>query len=565
LIVARRRLARYLSVAAVAAAAVAVSCAAQAQAPSPAQPRDRSSEPGRVEQRFDPPELRRVQPGPVTPEVPAAVPDAPDQRFVLTAVAIEGATAYPLAELAPLYEHYLGREIAQPQIEAILAAITAKYRTDGYVLSRAIVPPQQVALGVLAVRVVEGYVERVSFAGDAPDPRGPLREYARKITAERPLTMRVLERYLFLMSDLPGVTVTPDLREIDEGSGAFELAVRISRRSVQPFAQFDNRGTRSIGPLQSLAGVSLNSLVGRADRTRLRGFTVPDRPRELRFVEAFHDEPVGAEGARVSLVGSRSLIDTERRSDNTPLEGESTRFALGGSYPLIRERTRGLILAASIDGLNAEQAEVDGSFDDRVRSVRANAQYSFLDEWGGPTTIDFGASQGLDILGARESGSPRLSRPNGRSDYTKFNGFLNRVQPLVAGVGLDAALTGQYALSQLLSSEEFAVGGGRFGRGYDPAEVSGNDGVAASFEVFYAYSPELDFLSTARVYAFYDIGAAWSEPAFRESVASAGLGLRIAFLPQLTGSLEWAVPLTRSVAGEREEKGRLFFSLSAVY
>jgi hemolysin activation/secretion protein len=529
------------------------------------QSRDRSSEPGKADQRFEAPQLRVVQPDPVAPAPAPAARPLPDRRFVLTAVAIEGATVFPLGEFAGLYESYLGREVGPAEIEAILGAITAKYRDGGYVLSRAIAPAQQVALGVLSIRVIEGYVERVTFSGDIAGSRRLLDRYADKIRADRPLQLGVLERYLFLMSDLPGLTVHPDLKEIEEGGGAFELGIRLSHRPVQAFTQFDNRGTRSIGPLQLLAGGSVNSVFNQWERTRVRGFTVPDSTQELRFVELFHDEPIGAEGTRASLTVSRSAIDTERRSDNTPLEGHSTRLSLAGVHPLIRGRTEGLSVGGSFDALNAQSSEFDTRFDDRLRVLRGNAEYSFLDSWGGPTSLWFGASQGLGIMGARESGSTELSRTNGRHDFTKFNGYFNRVQPLFAGIGLDVAASGQYALSQLLSSEEYSLGGGRFGRAYEPAEISGNHGAATSVELFYRYAPGLDFLNSARVYGFYDIGAVWTDMTNRDSLASAGVGVQVELFPKVSGSLEWARPLTRPVAFERDEGSRIFFSLMAVY
>jgi hemolysin activation/secretion protein len=549
---------------AVLAKSVIVTMLAATAAHAQSQTRDRSSEAGKADQRIGAPQLRVVQPDPVVPP-PAAAPRPADRRFVLTAVAIEGATVFPLAELAGLYETYLGREVGPAEIEAILGAITAKYRDGGYVLSRAIAPPQEVALGILTVEVVEGYVERVSFSGDMAGSRQLLDGFAQKIRAERPLTLGVLERYLFLMSDLPGLTVYPDLKEIEEGGGAFELAVRLSYRPVQGFAQFDNRGTRSIGPLQLTVGGSVNSLLNQWERTRVRGFTVPDRPQELRFFELFHDEPIGTEGTRVSLLASRGVIDTERRSDNTPLQGHSTRFSLAAFHPLIRGRTEGLSVGGSLDALNAQSSELDSRFDDRLRVVRGSSEYSFLDAWGGPTSLWFGASQGLGILGARESGSAELSRTNGRHDFTKFSGYFNRVQPLIAGIGLDVAASGQYALSQLLSSEEYALGGGRFGRAYEPAEISGDHGAGTSIELFYRYAPGLDFLSSARIYGFYDIGAVWTDATNRDSLSSAGIGVQVELFPKVSGSLEWAKPLTRPVAFERDEGGRIFFSLMAVY
>jgi hemolysin activation/secretion protein len=87
--------------------------------------------------------------------------------FVLTSLTIDGVTAYPLRDLAPLYADYLAREISQEDLVRIAQAITDKYRSDGYFLSRAVVPPQGPQRGQARIFVYEGYVGEVEVVGDA--------------------------------------------------------------------------------------------------------------------------------------------------------------------------------------------------------------------------------------------------------------------------------------------------------------------------------------------------------------------------------------------------------------
>src|SRR5690606_13126358 len=86
-------------------------------------------------------------------------------RFRLTRLVVEGASVYSEAELAPLYADALGKVVSLAVIYRIADSITAKYRSDGYVLSRAVVPAQRIDEGVVRIRVVEGFVNGIVIQG----------------------------------------------------------------------------------------------------------------------------------------------------------------------------------------------------------------------------------------------------------------------------------------------------------------------------------------------------------------------------------------------------------------
>jgi hemolysin activation/secretion protein len=121
----------------------------------------------------------------------------------------------------------------------------------------------------------------------------------------------------------------------------------------------------------------------------------------------------------------------------------------------------------------------------------------------------------------------------------------------------------------LLLPEQFALGGARFGRAYDPAEITGDDAVAGSLELRYGRFVESRFLRSYQLYAFYDVGAVWnqdvSDGTQRQSLASAGGGIRLALPQDFAASLEIAKALTRRVAAEGDKPVRVFVSVSASF
>ena len=135
-----------------------------------------------------------------------------------------------------------------------------------------------------------------------------------------------------------------------------------------------------------------------------------------------------------------------------------------------------------------------------------------------------------------------------------------------------ASIAAQKAGTTLLSGEEFSVGGARFGRGYDPAEISGSNGAAGSLELRYdgrisGLGPEL----TYQIYGFGDFGAVWTGDVDggvqRDSLASAGMGVRFGLGGAYLAEIEAAKPLTRGVAseGNKNDMVRVFFRLNASF
>ena len=540
-----------------------VECRAQATAPP-------SAEPGAVERRIRPPAPPPTAPqAPTAPTVPAAPSAAPAVRFVLAAVEIDGATVYTPADLAATYEQYLAKEVTPLDIEAITKAITARYRKDGYFLARALAPPQPLELGVLRIEVVEGYIGRVVVKGNVGGSQELIDEYVQKITAERPTTLANLERYILLINDLPGAKASASLNLVDADSGLHELVLTFDHKLIDAFATVDNRGTHTVGPYESLMGVNLNSALGLYDRTRVMLYTIPNKPPEYAYVELQHDEPIGSEGTRVIFTASKGGGRAGGNIRSLDIQSESLRSGVELSHPLIRSRKESLYISGKIELINQTQdQQAVLSFYDRLRVVRAGARYTLDDDLGGANYIAAEASHGFGILGASLASSDTLSRTGGRSEFSKLWLEMSRRQSLSDTWAVQLSMAGQKSGQRLLSAEEFYLGGTRYGRGYDPGELSGSDAAAMSAELQYGDFVRAPWLESYQIYGFYDAGVVWKTSfnsyTGRESLASAGLGSRLAFTPDTLGGFEIARPLTRPLASDDENTHglKVFFYLS---
>src|SRR6266511_1426989 len=123
-----------------------VSFAAVAQVVPPgAQIVPPSEQPGRERERFERPPVPLAQPGGPAIAVPGieAPPGAAETRLVIRQIRIVGATVYTAAQLAEVYADLVGKTVTLQAVYDLAQRITAKYGAEGYVLSRAIVPVQE--------------------------------------------------------------------------------------------------------------------------------------------------------------------------------------------------------------------------------------------------------------------------------------------------------------------------------------------------------------------------------------------------------------------------------------
>jgi hemolysin activation/secretion protein len=520
---------------------------AAALLPAAAAAQAESVDPGQLERRFQAPPAPRAAPIVVPePKAAPAPPEAARIRFTLTGVRLEGATVFAPGELEPLWAELLGREVSLAELYRLAGAITARYGNAGYPLARALVPAQTIDAGQVRLAVVEGHIDQVVLEGAAGSRRELLEHHMGRLKEARPLNAEVMERYLLLANDLPGLRLQSVLRPSADESGAASLMLSASRSPWSAALSLDNRGSRAVGPWQALVEASANDLLGRFERSTVRLATTPAEARELRYLQLAHEQVVNGEGTRLeaSLAASRSrpggeslrVLEVQTRSDS---------FGLSLSHPLVRGRTRNLSLEAGFAWRDSRTLQLGQmSAHDRLSVLRAGFVADLADLWGGLNLVALHAVRGLDALGARVE-----SRAGARPGFSKIELSASRQQPLSEAWSATVRLAGQGAHGSLPASEQFGLGGEGRGRGYDPSEWTGDRALTAEAELAYALPGE----AGAQLYGFYDRGVLWraqpqNQPA-RQAAASTGLGVRAHLAANTSVNLEAARPLDRRADG----------------
>lgn len=519
---------------------------------------------------------RVIAPG-FTPQT--ATPEALRTKFLLKELIITGSSVYGNQQLANTYRAYVGHQVSLADLQDIADSITLKYRKDGYILSRAVIPAQDISNGVVTIRVVEGYINHVTIEGTPKGARKLLEAYGKQLEKNRPLNFATLERYALLANDIPGISVKTILRSATPPAnvmapsgitpGGVDVTFVAAESTASGYASYDNRGTRFLGPHEYTVSANLNSIFRSGDQTGFQALTTTDF-QELRYINLFTQQPIGDNGTTLNL--SYAYTRTQPGFILEPLGevGISKEVIANLNYPAIRSHKQTLYLNGMFDYLNNNAnltAFQVNLFNDQIRSLRVGATDNFSDNLAGINQASTQLSQGLPIMGASSNGSPHLSRIGGQSNYTKFGATASRLQNLGHNFSILAAAQGQYAFTPLLSAEQIGYGGAQFGQAYDPSEITGDHGIEGRAELRYDQIIDVRALRGIEYFTFYDIGKVWNRLGNtgqlpEASGSSTGLGLRTSFTNFLAGSLEIAFPLTRNVATQGNKAARVFFSIS---
>jgi hemolysin activation/secretion protein len=470
-------------------------------------------------------------------------------RFTLKDISIAGVSAYAPGQFEHLYAPLRGKEVTVADIYAVAAEITARYHKDGYILSRAVIPAQAIAGGHVQIAVTEGYIQNVHLAGVVPS-NILIAGIVAQIKGVRPLNIHALERAMLLLNLLPGQEARAVLTPIpikDAAPGAIDLTITFDKKPPQFIASLNNDGSRYIGPWQ-IGGTAIvpHTLLYWGETTFTLYTAVPTS--ELAYAALSERIPLTASGleANLTLQANHSVPGSDLAVLDLKNRFKSAKVEL--HYPLILTRDVTLTPYISFE-MNDSQSRTDSSrlYHDRLSVVRLGYRQQLADRYQGTDAYNLSLSQGLNLLGARETGSADLSRANGRSDFTKINIDATRTQSLGSWpFNLKIGLSGQYAFSPLLSSEEIGYGGMAFGRAYDNADIAGDSGIEGMLEL--AYNPlHLTDGVAVQPFLFYDIAKLWNRGsgALNPSGASTGGGFRASLFDNAFLSATMAQPLTR--------------------
>jgi hemolysin activation/secretion protein len=484
---------------------------------------------GRQEPQARPPAMapQSARPAPTLQSVVA-----PDIR--LTRILINGAPAPP--DVAQAMSPLIGKGLDATTLRAVADGVAGVYGKRA-ALYTVLLPGQDFKDGVVQLQVIQGYFEGAVIAGKVKDrDMSLIKAYAAKLTAEKPLSKRTLERYVSLIRDIPGLT--PDIQLLQGATpGGVRLVIGVKEEKFTWGVGLNNRGSALLDREQAQADFTWNSAFRQGDQTRVTLSASGDW-NSAKAAALSHSTPLGKDGARLDL--SAAWLQTQ--VPGGAVKGEASSAGAGISYPVIRGYRDNLYVSFNIDGLNSDNAVLgQTTFSEHTRNLRAAAVFSRARPKSA-TSLSMVVSKGVDAAGARVN--PLI----GQVDYAKvaIRGGYDRKLGQTVTLRLRGAA--QVSGDALPVSEQFGLGGEAFGRGFANSLLLGDKGAAGSVEAGWTPKAITGRFEGTELYTFADAGAVHANerlalPAGRENLSSAGAGLRLAIKPGYVVGVEAAKPV----------------------
>ncbi len=531
---------------------------------------DKAMEPVTIPQRSQLPEIR-IEDGKA-----GGLKGGEGVMFELKSVVFEGNAVIPTQELNQVVEGYLDETMEVSDLSKIADRITSYYIENGYILTRAYLPPQTIEYGRVLIRIREGRLGKIIVRGNERYKKEIIQNVIMVMKKKGAVKTTDLERSLLLLMDYPALSVKATLMAGDD-PGTTDIVVDVTEgRMIGAGLDYNNYGSEYVSKHRFGGNVSLYNPSGWGDRLNAvfnMGFTSGD----LLYGRLEYSIPVFYRGTRVGLTASMLDYEAGKDLEVLEMEGDSTTFGGWISHPFIRTRNISLWGDLGIDYKKAQTDTLDINqlhHEDRLLVARLGGTLDWLDKFNGRNIVSARVVQGM-------KDEDLEMRWDSESQFTKFEFHFNRFQRHIYDVNTIISLGAQYSSDRVPSSEMLHLGGAGTVRGYDQAEHSGDKGFYGTFEVRVPVwqKSTLDWTilndkgCVLQVATFLDYGTMKKNDSDITSLKpteiqdadlmGAGIGLRFAMSPYLQAKLDWA----RSLSGDDpiDDEGKWYLQISTFY
>ena len=429
---------------------------------------------------------------------------------------------------------YLNRSVSAAELQTLAQQLTRYLVDRGYVSSGVIIPDQEVASGIVRLRLVAGRISDVTVQGNGRLREGYLVDRLGDIYSG-PLNVDSLATKLQMLQQDPRIAkLDADVRPgIERGSAVLHLDVE-AKRAFGFSVGVDNYISPNVGDQQLTAEVHHLNVMGFGDSLQLA----------YRKAEGFdggyvgYDVPITARDTTLGLFYERnnSRIVTEPFA-NLDIEGDSTRYGLALRHPFIHSPSTELTLGIGLEMqevrsylLGEPFAFASGSVDGASRATVA----TFLQEW-----IHRDASRVIALRSTFSAGFDAFDATIGGFADGDFLYWLGQAQwlqkiPLWDST-LGLRLQGRISNDALPGYRKYGLGGADSVRGYrENLFVRDNGGLASiewSTPVAHWRVPGFSRDSNdgeIRIIPFFDYGYGrdYDELAGPNDIASVGVAFR---------------------------------------
>ena len=376
---------------------------------------------------------------------------------------------------------YVGKGKTYEDLVNATGAVTRFLQRElGLYLGYAFLPEQDAKSGVIRIAVLEGRLDEVvlNWPDKMPVRREVVEAYLARLKPGEILRVRDVERVVFLVNDLRGITAR---FEVKSGRVPGTASLVVTPTAEDRFAgrvELDTLGSRYSGITRLGVLGTVSSPTGSGDGLVLNVLSSTNSG--LVFALAGYTLPVGSDGLKVGASVSAVQYKLGEELEDTRLKGDAATVTAYALYPVVRSRNLNVFGLVSVDVKDftdeAQGIPKKKKITDLQMSVSGDLRDDYLS--GGVNTYELVLLHGkLDLPG-------QVGTTDNPPSYTFARLNVTRLQNLIENrLLLYAALRSQLAFNNLDSVEQFQVGGPDRVRAFAPGEGTGDEGLVMTLEL----------------------------------------------------------------------------------
>ena len=454
--------------------------------------------------------------------------------FMVSKITIVGNVTFAADVLHQLVAGAEGKEHTLVQLDGLAQRITGFYRQQGYSLSRAIIPAQEISDGQVTIAIVEAKFGAVELVNNSKVNEPLLQQTIGNIIAGDVIADANLYTNLLLLSDIAGVSVQSTLSPGGEvGHSDVQLQITDAVR-VSGSVAVDQYGDTYTGQERLVASANINNLAKHGDVLSLNGMVTSG---DLKFGRMEYDWLLNGNGSHIGAAYSSFNYALGKDLASLQAYGTSRVASAWFKHPLKRSLTA---------NVNSKLEYQDNQLKDHVDSSGLRTDRT-LKQWtvtvsgdtkdalmaGGNSYWNVGLTRGT--LGFDDATAKTDDATAGQTQgkFSKLNMSLTHMQAITPVDALQVTLSGQKAYANLDSSQKMGVGGPSSVRAYKSGTVSGDSGYFASLQWNHQFGALVNGLLTGSV--FFDSAgvtinhAPWAGLTAANTATLSGAGLAVSW------------------------------------
>jgi hemolysin activation/secretion protein len=500
-----------------------------------------------------------------------------EAAFEIRVYEISGNSLFTADTLREIVRPFTGAGKTAADVEKARDALEKFYHTSGYPAVLVNIPEQNVADGIVYLRVLESRVGRVKISGNRYFTTEKMLRELQSFNPGEMLYLPKVQEELGRLNRNQDIKVEPLMTPGSE-PGKIDIELKVEDKlPLHGYLELNNKATHDTSDLRLNAMLRYDNLWQRAHSIAFQYQTSPQDTNEVEALSAAYVLPAPwnedhqwvffgvwsdsntAFGEGFQVTGKGKIFGTRYAVPLPPYKLYAHNITLGLDYKDFKEDV----------GFTTESGETTHT---PVTYLPLSIAYGSVlqDSWG---LTQFSAGLNMSFRGiVSDQREFEAKRYKGTAGYFYVKADLQRNQKLPRGMGLLMKAEGQVSDSPLIDNEQYTAAGMESVRGYKESEALGDDAVCAKLELSFPDPLEKSAIGKwfqMSPFIFYDFAyLGIKDPLGGQSQSArlegAGAGLRGTLTRYCEYEMDWAFALSET---DKTKSGdyRFYFKLKAVF